>query len=762
MDLLRKPSALRSALIGFASTGVLLLITQFALPGTAGPGRGTPTAILFQGLVLGSLTAMSSIGVVLIYRTSRIVNFANAALGAVGAVLAYNLIVVYEVPYGLAFAAGVIGSGLVALAAELLILRRFFEAPRLVFTIVTIGLGGLLGTYGVGAVAQLPIWGETRSLAEQFGRTTIVPARSIRFTIGDVLLPFTLGHILALVALVVAMAGIGVFLKYTKLGIAIRASSENAERAELLGVNVRILQTVVWVIAGGLSAAAITLFGTISPSGFAVGAGGAGAVLIASLAAAVVARMRSITIAAVASIFITVLQSAFAWSFRDGGTLIEAALFVVILLGLLVQRRTLQRAQEASSWAANEEVRPTPRELLAIPTVRTWRRILMGAAGLFVLVYPWTVESGLTNRASFAAIYAMVLLSLVVLTGWAGQVSLGQFGFVAIAALTGAALTSRAGWSFWLALPIGATIAALAAILVGLPALRIRGLFLAVVTLAFASAASLVLFDDRYFGWLEPRDIRRPTLLFVDFEDERSMYYLALLFLGLTIALVTTLRRTRPGRVLIALRESESDLQAFGINVVRTKLAAFALSGFICGVAGVLFAHHQRAVGQAAFVGQASLEVFIFAVIGGLGSVSGAMLGSALGTVINLFPINDATLQFFINAQFGLLFILYLAPSGLAGMVFGIRDSILRIIATRNQLVVPSLMADVDPSVVARQLIPLGEAQSDAGLGALAAEDSYRLRSDLYTTERAEDDGRRAPDDRAALSAAAQSAAAEE
>ena len=761
MNLL-KPSPLRSALIGVAAGGALILVTQFALPGSSGAGRGTPMAILFQGLVLGALNALSAIGLVLVYRTSRVVSFAQTALGALGAVFAYNLVIVHHVPYGVAFVAGIVVSAVISIFVELLFLRRFFDAPRLVVTIVTIGIAGLAGSFGIVTIATLPIWGDTRSLAEQFGRASIVPVRSFEFTIGDVRLPFRFAHLMALGVLVLAMLLIGWFLRYTRLGVAIRASSENAERAELLGVNTRILQTVVWVIAGGLSAAGVTLLGTTSPNGFAVGGGGAGGVLIAALAAAVVARMRSITIAVYASILISVLQSAFGWSFRDGGGVIEAALFIVIVVGLLAQRRTLQRAEEASSWAANEEVRPTPRELLDVPSVRTWRRLLIAAAGIFVLVYPWTVESGLTNKASLAAIYAMALLSLVVLTGWAGQVSLGQFGFVAVAALAGGALTSRAGWSFWLALPVGAIIAALVSILVGLPALRIRGLFLGVVTLSFSSSVALLLFDERYFGWLEPRDIRRPTLLFLDFEDERSMYYLALGFLVLTILLITSLRRSRPGRVLIALRENENDLQAFGINVVRTKLAAFALSGFICGVAGVLFAHHQRAVGQQAFTAQASIELFIYAVIGGLGSVTGALFGSALGTVVNFFPVTDPTLGFFLNPLFGMLVILFIAPGGLSGIAYAIRDSIFRIVATRRQLIVPSLMADFDPAILEKQLIPLGETVPNAGLSALGPASTYQLESTLYRAEEAEDGRRGAPDDRTALGAAAARAAAED
>jgi branched-chain amino acid transport system permease protein len=421
----------------------------------------------------------------------------------------------------------------------------------------------------------------------------------------------------------------------------------------------------------------------------------------------------------------------------------------------------LQRAEEGTSWEAYQEVRAAPRELMDVSSIRTWRRVLIAIGGVFVLAFPWTVESGLQNRGSQAAIFAMVLLSLVILTGWAGQVSLGQFGLVAIAAMAGGALTSRAGVSFWFALPAGAVLCAIIALVIGLPALRIRGLFLGAVTLAFASAVSLLLFDERFFGWLEPKNIRRPTLLLLDFEDERSMYYLCLGFLILVILLIVSLRRSRPGRVLIAMRENENDLQAFGINVVRTKLTAFMVSGFICGIAGVLFAHHQRAVSDTAFTPDASIDVLVFAIIGGIGSVTGGLFGAAFQAVVQLFPQSDPVLQFFFNEEFGVILILFVAPGGLSSLAYALRDAIFRITAQRRQIVVPSLMADYDPAVAERQLIPLGEPPSDGGLAVVGRKTQYRLTSELYRQEDA-GDGRRAPDDQSALSAAAERAAAED
>ncbi len=746
LSLKRDTPAMRLLISIGAAVGVLI-VTQFLLPGPKGGGRGTPTAILFSGLVTGAINGLTAIGLVLVYRTSRIINFAQAALGAMGAILAYNLVAVYNLNYGLAFAAAVVFSAAFAAVVEL-VLRRFFDAPRLVLTICTIGVASILSTIGVITIAALPIWGDARDLATTFAGRPIVPARSFDFRIGDLDLPFRLAHLLAIIALVIALVAIAGFLRFTRLGIAVRASAENTERAELLGINVRYLNTVVWVIAGALSGISLTLLGTIE--NFTVTTRGGANVLIAALAACVVARMRSIPIAVWATILISVVQAAVVWTFREQGLLVEAALFLVIALGLLVQRSTLARSEEASSWEATKEIRPTPRELLEVGGLRRWRWAGLGVAGILLLGFPFMTTSDVVNRASLACVYAIVMVSLVVLTGWSGQVSLGQFGLLAVGALTAGAITSRAGLSFWLAVPIAAIVTAAVALVIGLPALRIRGLFLGVVTLAFANAVFLVLFSDRYFEWLQPENMRRPTLLLLDFEDERSMYYLCLVFLVLVLVVVTTLRRSRPGRLMIGLRENEQELQSFGISVTRTKLAAFALSGFLCGIAGALFAHHQRAVDQLAFTPDASINTFVFGVIGGIGSMTGALLGGGYLIGWEFLPKSDPIFAFLFDRGVGLIAILYIAPGGLAGLLYAMRDSVLRIVAQRRQLVVPALFADIDPAVLEQQLIPLREPAETAGLSAPSSRTAYRLRQSMYK-EADMATGEGAPDERAIL-----------
>jgi branched-chain amino acid transport system permease protein len=743
----------RSAAIAVGVGVVVFVVLRFVLPGSPGSGRGTPVAILFQGLVTGALSGLIAIGLVLIYRTARIINFAQAAIGTVGAIFAYNMAIVYHVPYGVAFAGGVVVCCLAMVLIELLLIRRFFEAPRLVMTIVTIGLAALFATRAAPIVGSFPIWGDQRDLATRLGSTPLVPVKSMRFFLGKVAIPFGFPHVLTLIMAAVVLAALGAFLRFTRLGTAVRASSENTERAELLGINVRALSTVIWVIAAALSAIAITLQGTVAKN-FGVASAGAFDALIAALAAAVIARMRSFSIAMYAAVLIAIVQNAINWSYRSQGNLVDASLVLVVAGGLLLQRRSSGRTEEVSAWEATEEVRPIPRELLDVGGVRTWRLAAVVVGAVFIVLFPWTTNAGVVNSGSLAAIIAMVILSITVLTGWAGQVSLAQFAFVGIGAVVGGALTSRAGWSFWEALPVTAIVTMVVAVIVGIPALRIRGLYLAVLTFAFASSVSILLFSDKYFGWLQPQNIRRPTLLLLDFEDERSMYYLCVVFLALTVLLLVTLRRSRPGRILIALRENESDLQAFGINVVRTKLTAFALSGFICGVAGMLYAHHQRAVGQQAFLPQASIDVFVFAVIGGIGSLSGALIGGGLYIASTLYSRGNNVVAFFLDPAFVLLAVLYILPGGAASGVYKLRDSLLRIVAQRRQIVVPALFADIDPAVLAKQLIPLAEREERTGIGALR-DARYRLDSDLYK-EAEVDLGEGARDEREVLGAVAE------
>jgi branched-chain amino acid transport system permease protein len=277
-------------------------------------------------------------------------------------------------------------------------------------------------------------------------------------------------------------------------------------------------------------------------------------------------------------------------------------------------------------------------------------------------------------------------MSLLLLTGWAGLVSLGQFGFAAVGAWTAAS----SGLPFLVSVPLGAVAGAVVAVLVGLPALRLRPLTLAITTLAFAAAVPSVLLDRDELGSRLPDELQRPFVLGVDLDSQRAFYYVATTVLALVVLAVAGLRRSRTARVLLAARDNEAAAQSFGISVLRARLQAFALSGAVAALAGALFAYQQAGVKTESFGVDASLLVFSFAVIGGLGSVGGPLAGFLLLCVLSLTLSKHPT-AFSLTFGVGGVGLLLVAPGGLAQLLLDGRDGVLRRIALRNGIAVPTL-----------------------------------------------------------------------
>jgi branched-chain amino acid transport system permease protein len=243
-----------------------------------------------------------------------------------------------------------------------------------------------------------------------------------------------------------------------------------------------------------------------------------------------------------------------------------------------------------------------------------------------------------------------------------------------------------------LALIGGAMAGAIVAMLLGITALRIRGLYLAVTTLAFAVVMTTLVLDQSHLGKYMPRRVGRPVILFVKTEDNRAFYYLCLVALVIAVYMANGLRNSRTGRVLIGMRDNERAAQSYGVNLVRTRLLTFALSGFMAAAAGVLFVTHERALDAASFGPTASVQIFLTAVIGGLGSVQGALLGALYFAVVNFAVHGDIGRLF--ASSFGVLLVLYAFPGGLGSMAYAARDAILRRIAIRRRIWVPSLLND--------------------------------------------------------------------
>ena len=353
-----------------------------------------------------------------------------------------------------------------------------------------------------------------------------------------------------------------------------------------------------------------------------------------------------------------------------------------------------------------------------MPVIRIVRWALAVVVGAGVIVFPFVSSTGQVYLGSVVAIQAIVALSLVVLTGWTGQVSLGQFALAAVGAVVAGAITQSVPW--WLAIPAAALVTAVVAIGIGVPALRLPGLHLAVATFAFAAAVHSLLFNERIFGWLLPDGaVSRPTLPFLDFEDERSMYFFVLVALAVCLLAVRNLRNSRFGRILIGLRDNEPNVESAGVSPLRLKLTAFGIAGALAGFAGALLAFQQRGVTAPSFTAAASVDIFVIAVLGGIGNIAGPLLGAgvinALRTSLSIFPEIAASVGPLVA-----LVLLYIEPGGLISIVTRARDAVLRIVAQRNQIVVPSLFADVDPESLHLRLVPIAAPSDTAGLSRLS------------------------------------------
>lgn len=694
---LKEPGAERIA--RWVGAGVLAVVAWVVANATL--TRGLPFGIVVEGLVFGSLYALIAVGLVLVFRANRVVNFSQAELGSVASVVAIELVILYDVNFFLAAATAFCAAVLTGVVIDVVFIRAFRNAPRLILAVATIGIAQILA----GLSFQIPLWwtGPTSVLRRPF--TTPF---DVSFTIYPV--RFSGNHVMAMVAVPIVIGALTAFLRFTDYGVAIRASAENADRAHLLGMPVPRLSTIVWAIAALLSAVAVVLRTSILGfTSFASVSGAGPSLLLRTFAAAVIARMENMAVAAIAALGIGVFESGSVWIFANSAYA-DALLVGVLLLALLLQRGRFTRAAETgiSTWRALREVRPIPTELRRLPEVRWGLIALWGGLGAFVLTLPAWASAGREQLATLIFIYSIVAVSLVVLTGWVGQISLGQWALVGFGGATLSVLVGRHGIDLFVALPAAMAVSALVALVIGLPALRISGPFLAVTTLAFAVTSRFFFLEDRYLPWFVEEQVSRPALwgrlpITLDWQ----LYYFALAFLILVFIGARNLRNSRTGRALVAVRDNEPASQSVSVNVPRLKLMAFAISGAIAGLAGGLYILHQNGLNTDSFGPEVSLRLFTMVVIGGLGSLPGAILGAVYVRSIEFFVGGGWAL---LASGGGILLILLILPGGLGAGMYRVRDEILRWIARRRGIVVPSLLADLrQEEVEEEESLPLDD-----------------------------------------------------
>ncbi|NLA37009.1 MAG: ATP-binding cassette domain-containing protein [Actinobacteria bacterium] len=639
---------------------------------------GAPVGVVIQGVVLGSATALTSLGLILIWRANRFVNFAQMAMGGAVGMTAVNLFQKSGWPYGLSLVAGVVGGVVLGALVERLIVRRFANATRLVVTVASLGIAQLLG----GIELLIPKWMYNEAAVVTGAFET--PLSGELFTLSSIRFA---GDYLLIVAVVPLAAGaLAWMLGRTSAGIAIRASAENNDRALLLGIPVASLHTLVWAIAGGLATLTFLLrapiLGTVSSA--ALGP----TVLLPALTAALIGRMESMPKAVVSAMALGALDGVIRWNWAPEAT--DVVNLAIILVSLLSQRSGTSRAHDLDgSWQDSAVAKPLRPEIAALPAVRAMTGVFIAAGVALALGLPYLLGLSALNAVSVAVIWAMVGVSLVVLTGWNGQISLGQFAIVGVGAIVAGNMITRWNIDLFVSLAVAMGAGMLTALILGVPALRIRGPFLAVVTLSFAAVLDGYLLNPEIFPSLVPQEVQRP-LLWDRFrlENETVMYYLCLAGLAAAAFLARGARRSRSGRLLVAARDNRKASEAMSVNARLMSLRGFVLAGAIAGLAGGLHVVLLWGARRSTYMPILSIEAFSATTIGGLGSLGGAIFGS-IGMRTLAGELSESG-KLVLNGV-GLLVVLYLLPGGLAAGFCWLRDKLLAPLARRSGFAVAGL-----------------------------------------------------------------------
>ncbi len=649
-------------------TAAVCVVAAWFLAGAFLP-NGLPLGIGVKGLVVGGLSALTAMGLVLIYRAVRIVNFSQVGIGGLAASVALVMVTGWHLPYFAGIALGFVAAVLTGAVMELVIIRRFANAPRLVLTVATIGLVQVLGA----AEIELPHLFTTLSPSSSF----TVPFH-LTFGLGPA--TFTGNDVLAMAVVPVAMVGLWWFLSRTDTGVAIRAVADSRDRASLLGIPVKRLSLIVWMVAAGLSGIGAIL--AVQINGSTLGTATSPVDLLVPLAAAVIGGMESLPITFVAALVIGVINEAVFWSYPQS-PVVDVVFFLLILVALLVQPMIRRRLGGATTEDAErvvvKEPKPVPLMLARLREVKVARWSLLGIVLAAALLVPVLLSDPRITALSRVAIFAVVAVSMVVLMGWAGQLSLGQFAFVGIGASITGALIVHSHLDLFVAMAVAAVAGALVALAIGLPALRIPGLLLAVTTMAFAVPVSTFLLSSQRFPLLNPTRVSRPILFGrFDLHDSLTFYYVCLFVLAVTLVAARNFRRSRSGRAVVAARDNPRAAAAYAISPLRARLIAFALAGALAGMAGGLYEVSLGGIGFSGLSPETSFTVLTMVVIGGLGSLLGAVLGAAY-VEWALYSLSGAWQL--LATGVGVLVLLMFLPEGLGGVAYRLRDLGLRMLA---------------------------------------------------------------------------------
>jgi branched-chain amino acid transport system permease protein len=580
------------------------------------------------GLFTGSVYGLAAMGVVLTYKT---VGVFNLAYGAVAMFCAYTY---WELHDNWGITAWLAMPILFFVVAPLLglilegIYRPLAGLSAEVTIVVSLGILGALG-----AVVPIMYGSQDRQLQAIFPvRTFVLIGTHLHVGYDQI---GTLVISLSMAALLWAL------LRHTKFGTSTRAVVDNPDLADMIGVHGDNVRRAAWILSSVFAALVGIL---ISPSqGLDVNE--LVLVVIYCFAPAVLGRMVSLPLAYIGGLVLGIVGSILS-KYSNSGTIsdIEAAIPYLALFVLLVvlgprlkEAGTAPRRLAVATVSAPKKKRRTP--ALASFDEAGRRRITVdrslgiGLIGFVLAVLvPLAVSGAQLLIIIGGVIYALIALTLIVLTGWAGQISLAQFSFVGIGAFTAGHLAGSHGQHFIFAVLVGMLLAAIGAIIVGLASLRLAGLYLALATLAFALVMDTIVFNRiDVSGGETGITVQRPDIFGISFSGKIALYELVVVVFGLIAVGAFALRAGPMGRRLHILRDSPMAASTLGVNLTVTKLVVFTGCAMVAALGGALYGAWAQAITPLDFMWSASLELLLLVVLGGRRVISGAVIaGSAV------------------------------------------------------------------------------------------------------------------------------------
>lgn len=569
---------------------------------------------IVDGLLGGAIYALAALGLVLTYKTSGILNF---AFGGVTTFFGYvfwqlrdqwHLSQWISIPLLLLVVAPILG----------LILEQVFRpmASQSAEVQIVVALA-ILSVF----LTVIPIiWNDSDRVLP-----TVFPHGQFNLT-GQVVV--TWDHLLTFVLTLVLAAGLWLLLRHTRFGTATRAVVDNRDLAGLIGVNSGTISQASWVISTVFAAIAGVLLGTenflviyILPF-----------LVFYSFAPAVFGRLTSFPLAFIGAEALGILQNVLqkynttGWIARWEAGIPYLALFLVLVLygGRLKELRSSLKPLMGTYHGGSP-----------------WKGFASGIAGLILLAVAIgpSLSPSYQHDVAEAMAYAVVALTLVVLTGWTGQISIAQMSFAAVGAFTAAHLAGTVGNRFLPAVLLGMAICIPLGLIVGLASLRLSGIFLALATMGFALLMDQVAFQDPTItGGITGLNLTAASIFGLSFKSAESQFYLCLVVLALIGAGVYWLRQGPIGRRLQMVRDSPNAATTLGVNLTLTKLAVFVASAMIASIGGALLAMTQQAVDPAQFGFSTSLALLLAVVFGGRSLVSGAFVAGGL-QLVQLLPL---------------------------------------------------------------------------------------------------------------------------